>query len=133
MERLSNPFIPLIRCTYLINPDYYSFPTGCWECLPRRGASYQWIGAWQSTYKNGFPARSLPTAPGCNALAALRPLSLSLRDKAQLHQWLYAVWHFSKKVPWLPETTRHRLSALPGSQRRRNYKPNNPTRKKSNR
>jgi PIN domain nuclease of toxin-antitoxin system len=26
---------------------------------------FTWIGAWQSTYKNGFPARSLPTAPGC--------------------------------------------------------------------
>jgi hypothetical protein len=76
-----------------------------------------WIGAWQSTYKNGFPARSLPTAPGCNALAALRPLSLPLGGKAQLPQWLYAVWHFSKKVPGLPETTRHRLSAIPGSQR----------------
>jgi hypothetical protein len=53
----------------------------------------------------------LPTAPGCNALAALRPLSLPTRGKAQLPQWLYAVWHFLKKMPWLPETTRHRLSA----------------------
>jgi hypothetical protein len=72
-----------------------------------------WIGACQSTYKKGFPCPfcSLTTAPGCNALAALRPLSLPLRGKAQLPQWLYAVWHFSKKVPWLPETTRHRLSA----------------------
>jgi len=34
------------------------------------------IGAGQSTYKNDFPVCSLPTAPGCNALAALRPLSL---------------------------------------------------------
>ncbi|MCK5524640.1 MAG: hypothetical protein KAI83_16065, partial [Thiomargarita sp.] len=33
------------------------------------------IGAGQSTYKNDFPVCSLPTAPGCNALAALRPLS----------------------------------------------------------
>jgi len=39
--------------------------------------------------KKAFPARSL-TAPGCNALAALRPLSLPTRGKAQLPQWLYA-------------------------------------------
>jgi hypothetical protein len=58
--------------------------------------SFLWIGA-QSTYKKGFPARSLTTAPGCNALAALRPRP----QGAQLPQWLYAVWHFSKKVPWL--------------------------------
>jgi hypothetical protein len=46
----------------------------------------------------------LPTAPGCNALAALRPLFSFTRNDTQLPQWLYAVWHFLKKMPWLPET-----------------------------
>jgi hypothetical protein len=70
---------------------------------------------WRPNYKKGFPARFLTTAPGCNALAALRPLSSFPRNEAQLPQWLYA--DFRKKL-WLPETTRHRLSAIPGSQRR---------------
>ncbi|MCK5523822.1 MAG: hypothetical protein KAI83_11885 [Thiomargarita sp.] len=62
----------------------------------------KWIGAGQRTCKKGFPACPLPTAPGCNALAALRLLSLPTR--AQLPQWLYADF---RKL-WLPETTRHR-------------------------
>ncbi|MDM8561723.1 hypothetical protein QUF54_00035 [Candidatus Marithioploca araucensis] len=42
-----------------------------------------WIGAYQSTYKKGFPCPfcSLTTAPGCNALAALRPLSSFTKER----------------------------------------------------
>jgi len=58
-----------------------------------------WIGAGQRTCKKGFPACPLPTAPGCNALAALRPLFSFTRNDTQLPQWLYAVWHFLKKCP----------------------------------
>jgi hypothetical protein len=48
----------------LLKQDFYIIPVS-------------WIGACQSTYKKGFPCPfcSLTTAPGCNALAALRPLS----------------------------------------------------------
>jgi hypothetical protein len=41
---------------------------------------------------------SLPTGSRRLALAALRPLSLSQRDKAQLPQWLYANFTLEKKV-----------------------------------
>jgi hypothetical protein len=47
----------------------------------------QWIGACQSTYKKGFPCPfcSLTTAPGCNALAALRPLSSFTKERSYLN------------------------------------------------
>jgi hypothetical protein len=46
-----------------------------------------WIGACQSTYKKGFPCPfcSLTTAPGCNALAALRPLSSFTKERSYLN------------------------------------------------
>ncbi len=75
------------------------------------------IGAGQSTYKNDFPVCSLPTAPGCNALAALRPLSLPHKGQGPATSMALRRLYFSKKVLWLPETTRPRLSAFPGSQR----------------
>ncbi|MCK5524480.1 MAG: hypothetical protein KAI83_15225 [Thiomargarita sp.] len=59
----------------------------------------------------------LPTAPGCNALAALRPLSSFPKERGPATSMALRRLYFSKKVLWLPETTRHRLSAIPGSQR----------------
>jgi len=54
-----------------------------------------------------FDHRARLSCSGRPASAVLVPFG----NEAQLPQWLYAVWHFSKKVLWLPETTRHRLSA----------------------
>jgi hypothetical protein len=56
-----------------------------------------WIGAYQSTYKKGFPCPFFDHR--ARLLCSGRPASAVLVPKrTQLPQWLYAVLHFSKAL-----------------------------------